>query len=80
MNTDSSTQFAFTRINYLLMIIGMALVVVGFFLMSGGGSDDPNVFSEEVFSPMRISVAPILILIGYGAVLYGIFRKPVKSE
>jgi len=64
-----------------LMIIGIAvvLVIVGFFLVSGGGSDDPNVFSEDIFSFRRITLAPIVMLIGYGLVIYGIMRKPKHS-
>ena len=64
-----------------LMIIGIAvvLIIVGFFLVSGGGSDDPNVFSEAIFSFRRITLAPIVMLIGYGLVIYGIMRKPKHS-
>ncbi len=64
-----------------LMIIGIAvvLIIVGFFLVSGGGSDDPNVFNEAIFSFRRITLAPIVMLIGYGLVIYGIMRKPKHS-
>jgi len=61
-----------------LMIIGIAvvLIIIGFFLVSGGGSDDPNVFSKDIFSFRRITLAPIVMLLGYGLVIYGIMRKP----
>ncbi|HIE15395.1 MAG TPA: DUF3098 domain-containing protein [Bacteroidales bacterium] len=64
-----------------LTIIGVAvlLIIIGFFLVSGGGSDDPNVFSEKIFSFRRITIAPIVMLMGYGLVIYGIMRKPKDS-
>lgn len=67
----------FGRENYMWMIAGIAVVALGFILMAGGKSDDPNVFKkEEIYSPMRITVAPILILIGLGIEIFAIFRKP----
>ena len=67
----------FGRENYRWMIIGIAVVALGFILMAGGKSDDPNVFKkEEIYSTMRITVAPILILIGLGIEIFAIFRKP----
>ncbi len=67
----------FGRENYMWMIGGIAVVALGFILMAGGKSDDPNVFKkEEVYSTMRITVAPILILIGLGMEIFAIFRKP----
>jgi hypothetical protein len=58
-------DFAFGKINYTLMLSGLGMIILGFFLMSGGGTKDPNVFSEEVFSPLRITVAPLLVLAGF---------------
>lgn len=71
--------FAFARDNYMWLIIGILISGLGFILMTGGGSDDPNVFSEGLFSFRRLTLAPILILGGYGVVLYAIMKKP-KSE
>lgn len=69
-------DLAFTAENYRLLIIGLAIVVVGFLLMSGGGSGDPNAFNaEEIFSPRRITVAPIVTLVGYLFVVYAILKK-----
>lgn len=68
-------DFAFGRINYILMLSGIGLILLGFFLMSGGGSKDPNVFSEDIFSPMRITVAPIMVLSGFILEIYAIVKK-----
>ncbi|MBL0129176.1 MAG: DUF3098 domain-containing protein [Flavobacteriales bacterium] len=73
---DHFEDMAFTAINYKLMLIGLAIVVVGYVLMSGGGSGDPNVFDEsEIFSPRRITAAPIITLIGYLFVVYAIMKR-----
>lgn len=69
-------KFVFGKQNYPLIIGGFALTLIGFFLMIGGGSDDPNVFNEEeLFSHRRITLAPILVIAGYGIVIYGIMKK-----
>ena len=60
------------------MIIGIFFIIVGFILMSGGGSDDPNVFSEEIYSFRRIRIAPAMILIGFGIQVYAILKSPKK--
>jgi hypothetical protein len=73
-------DLAFTATNYKLLIIGLAIVVAGFLLMSGGGSGDPNVFdAQEIFSARRITAAPIVTLAGYLFVVYAILKKS-KAE
>lgn len=72
--------FPFSRQNYVLLLAGLGVVILGFILMSGGGSDDPDVFSEAIFSHRRITLAPILVLIGYGLVMVAIMKKPKQSE
>lgn len=68
---------AFGRDNYIIILGGVVLLIIGYLLMTGGGSDDPNVFNEkELFSTRRITVAPIVLLIGFAVVLYGIMRNP----
>jgi hypothetical protein len=70
----------FNRENLWLMIAGAVVMIIGYLLMSGGRSADPNVFNEnEVYSPRRITVAPILILIGLAIEIYALFRNPKKS-
>jgi hypothetical protein len=68
-------DFAFGKENYLLIAIGAFLVILGYFLMSGGGSEDPAVFSEELFNTRRMYVAPLMILSGLGVVGWGILKK-----
>jgi membrane-bound ClpP family serine protease len=75
----SSTGFALGKENYRLMAIGFAIIVFGFILMAGGGSDDPNVFNPKIFSFRRITLAPIILLIGFAFEIYAIMKKP-KSE
>ena len=73
------TPFLFQRGNYVLMLAGLALIVLGFVLMSGGGSEDPNVYNPELFSARRIVVAPFLIVLGFAVEVWAIMRKP-KAE
>ncbi len=62
--------------NYILIVIGCVVVLLGFLLMSGGGSENPEVFNEtELFSFRRITLAPFMVLLGYGIVLFGIMKK-----
>lgn len=74
--TDSNSNFAFSKSNYIWLGVGLVLLVTGFLLMSGGGSDDPTVFNaQEIFSFRRISLAPLTVLAGYGTILYAILKK-----
>ena len=70
--------FLFDKSNYKYVIIGILFIILGFILMSGGGSNNPNVFSEEIYSFRRIRVAPALILIGFGIQVYAILKSPKK--
>lgn len=74
-NNPSAPEFAFDRAKYRLLIIGIVILIVGYALMVGGGSQDPEVFSEEIFSFRRITLAPIVVLIGYGAIFYAILKR-----
>ena len=68
--------FAFGKENYRILIIGVVIVAIGYMLMIGGGSDDPNQFNaDEIFSTRRITAAPIVILAGFVTVLFGIMKK-----
>lgn len=71
--------FIFGNKNYKFMFIGLAVIALGFILMSGGGSDDPNVFNPEIFSWRRIRLAPTLVLIGFGIQIYAILLNPDKK-
>ncbi|WP_111308510.1 DUF3098 domain-containing protein [Confluentibacter sediminis] len=76
---DSKSEFVFSKKNYKFMFIGLACIALGFILMSGGGSDDPNVFNPDIFSWRRIRLAPTLILIGFGIQVYAILLNPDKE-
>lgn len=71
-------NLAFDRINYILLVVGMAVVVVGFLLMSGPGSSE-SVYNPDIFSARRIKVAPVVCLIGFVSMIYAVMRKP-KDE
>ena len=77
---DTKSNFLFGKKNYKFMLIGIAFIALGFILMSGGGSDDPNVFDESIFSWRRIRLAPTLVLIGFGIQVYAILLNPNKSD
>ena len=74
-NSEQKPDFLFEKVNYKILLIGIAVIALGFILMSGGGSDDPTVFSEAVFSWRRIRLAPTVVLIGFGITIYSIFKK-----
>lgn len=71
--------FAFGKLNYQIMLAGIALLIIGFLLMIGGGSDDPKVFNPEIFSFRRITLAPIIVLAGFATVMFAIMKK-VKED
>lgn len=69
-------DFALGKENYKLLAIGFAIIVAGFLLMLGGRSDDPNQFSEEIFSFRRITLAPVVVLAGFIFEIWAIMKKP----
>ena len=70
-------DFAFDKMNYILLAVGMAIVVLGFILMSGGGSTDTS-YDPDIFSARRIKVAPVMCLLGFVSMIYAVMRKPKK--
>jgi len=81
MASDSKLAYALNKKNYTVMLIGIVTLAIGYMLMSGGGSPDPNTFNgDELFSFRRITIAPIVVLIGYGIVGYSIMMKPKSNE
>ncbi|MBA3899957.1 MAG: DUF3098 domain-containing protein [Bacteroidetes bacterium] len=79
IQTKRTHDFAFGKENYILMAIGVVIIAIGFILMVGGGSDDPNVFSEEIFNFRRLTLAPTIVLIGLFFELFAIMKKPKDS-
>lgn len=73
-------NFALGRENYIIMLVGLAVILLGFGLMIGGGSKDPSVFSNEIFNFQRLTLAPILVLAGYVIEIFAIMKKPKTVE
>nr|WP_299338645.1 DUF3098 domain-containing protein [Allomuricauda sp.] len=78
--TKPTKEFVFQKRNYLFLFIGLAFIAIGFILMSGGGSDDPNVFNPDIYNFRRIRLAPTLVLIGLGIQVYAILLNPNKNR
>ncbi|MFE3849360.1 DUF3098 domain-containing protein [Flavobacterium sp. LB3P45] len=78
-NNEQNHEFLFEKVNYTILLIGIGVIVLGFILMSGGGSDDPKVFSEAIFDFRRIRLAPTTVLIGFGITVYAILKNPKKA-
>ncbi len=80
MKEQEKQEFLFEKVNYKILLIGIAVITIGFILMSGGGSDDPKVFNEAIFNFQRIRLAPTLVLIGFGITIYSILKNPKKNN
>ena len=77
---QESASFPLQKENYILLIIGFAIIMIGFLLMMGGKSDDPNVFNEEIFNFRRITLAPIIVLFGFVFEIWAIMKKPKEEK
>ena len=73
--TDNQKVMPFGKQNYNIVLIGIALIALGFILMIGGGSTDPDVFNEQMFNFQRLTLAPILVLAGFVVEIVAIFWK-----
>ena len=78
-NKKSEKTFVFQKKNYIFMIIGLVFIALGFILMSGGASDDPNVFNPEIYNFRRIRLAPTLVLIGFAIQVFAILTSSTKK-
>lgn len=72
-------KFALPKKNIVLILIGLGVIVLGYILLAGGGSDDPNVFNYEMFSFRRLVIAPIVIIAGFAFEIYAIMKRPKKQ-
>ena len=72
---EKKEQMILPAKNLKIMLIGVVVIVVGFLLMTGGGSSDPNVFNDDMFSFRRITLAPIVVLVGFGVIAFSIMKK-----
>ncbi len=75
---NHTNEFLFGKKNYIIMLVGLIVIALGFILMAGGGSDDPAVFNEEIYNFQRIRLAPTLVLIGLAIEIYAILANPKK--
>ncbi|MCF6350587.1 MAG: DUF3098 domain-containing protein [Flavobacteriaceae bacterium] len=75
---ENKKEFLFENQNYKIMLIGLGFIALGFILMAGGGSNDPNVFNPEIYNFRRIRLAPTLILIGFAIEIYAILKNPTE--
>ncbi len=73
-------KFLFEKRNYRFLFLALSVIALGFILMAGGGSDDPNFFNEEIFNFRRIRLAPTLVLIGFGIAMYSILTRETTKK
>ena len=77
---QTATKSLFAKENYLMMLAGLVVLALGFFLMAGGKSTDPKVFNDDdVYSTTRITVAPFLIIVGFVIEIFAIMKKPKQA-
>ena len=79
MEKKNKPEFLFDIFYYKILWVGLAVIALGFLLMSGGGSEDPAVFNEEIFSFRRIRLAPAVVLLGFGITIYSILKNPKNT-
>lgn len=77
---EKKVEFALGRENYKLLMIGFAIIILGFLLMIGGKAESPDEFNEAIFSFRRITLAPIIVLFGFMFEIYAIMKKPKETE
>jgi membrane-bound ClpP family serine protease len=77
--SEAKVEFLFGKTNYLLLLLGIAVIVIGFLLMIGGGSENPKVFNEAIFNFRRIRLAPTVVLAGFGITVFAILKNPKNS-
>ncbi|HBK83066.1 MAG TPA: DUF3098 domain-containing protein [Flavobacterium sp.] len=79
-NQENKPTFLFEKINYIILLVGLGIIALGFILMAGGGTEDPNTFdAASLFSFRRIRLAPTLVLAGFGVTIYAIMKNPKKQ-
>lgn len=78
-DNNPKQKFLFEKVNYKILLIGIGVIALGFILMSGGGSENPNIFNEDIFNFRRIRLAPTTVLIGFAITVYAILKNPKKA-
>jgi len=77
---NTKPEFTLGKENYKLIVIGFAIIILGFVLMIGGKAEDPSLFNPEIFSFRRITLAPIIVLFGFAFEIYAIMKKPKENN
>jgi len=77
---NTKPEFALGKENYKLLVIGFAIIILGFVLMIGGKAENPSLFNPEIFSFRRITLAPIIVLFGFAFEIYAIMKKPKENS
>ncbi|MGP1437092.1 MAG: DUF3098 domain-containing protein [Phocaeicola sp.] len=72
-------NFAFDKVNFILLAVGMVIVILGFVLMAGPGTNE-TAFQSDIFSVRRVRVAPVVCFLGFVFMIYGVLRKPKDNE
>jgi len=80
LKSEQKIGLALGRQNFILIVIGFAIVVIGYLLMIGGKSESIDVYNPEVFSFRRITLSPLVILLGYIFIIYAIMKKTKESK
>ena len=73
-------EFLFSKRNYRFLLLSLAVIALGFIIMAGGGSEDPNIFNPEIFNFRRIRLAPTIVLMGFGLAIYSILMPSKKHK
>jgi hypothetical protein len=73
-------EFLFRKRNYRFLLLSLAVIALGFIIMAGGGSEDPNIFNPEIFNFRRIRLAPTIVLMGFGLAIYAMLMPPKKHK
>jgi len=76
---ENKKLLLFKKKNYLISIIGIIFIIIGYVMMSGGGSNDPNIFNDEIYNFKRIKIAPMLVIVGLGIQVYAILISDKKQ-
>lgn len=80
VQNEEKTRFVLGKKNYIALAIGFLILVIGYFLLSGGASEDPNVFNAEIFNFRRITLAPIVLMIGFAVEIFAIMWRPRSKK
>jgi hypothetical protein len=79
-NQNMEDLFPFHKENYKYLFLGLILLALGFILMIGGGSDDPNVFSNSIFDTQRLTIAPLLLIAGFAVEMWAVLKRPSEKK